>query len=59
MLHRVRALINQAQMDGRHVRFDDPEELAPVVEQARREVPAHSDDGQRADDRGVLSMRRG
>ena len=59
LLHRVRALINQAQMDGRHVRFDDPEELAPVVEQARREVPAHSDDGQRADDRGVLSMRRG
>ena len=59
LLHRVRALINQAQMDGRHVRFDDPDELAPVVEQARREVPAHTDDGQPADDRGVLSLRRG
>ena len=59
LLHRVRALINQAQMDGRHVRFDDPDELAPVVEQARREVPAHTDDGQPADDHGVLSLRRG
>ena len=59
LLHRVRALINQAQMDGRHVRFDDPDELAPVVEQARREVPAHIEDGQRADDHGVLSLRRG
>ena len=55
----MRALINQAQMDGRHVRFDDPEELATVVEQARREVPAHIEDGQRADDHGVLSLRRG
>ena len=59
LLHRVRALINQAQMDGRHVRFDDPEELAPVVEQARREVAVHTEDDQRADDHGVLSLRRG
>ena len=59
LLHRVRALINEAQMDGRHVRFDDPDALAPVVEQARREVPAHPDDSQRADDHGVLSLRRG
>ena len=59
LLHRVRALINQAQMDGRHVRFDDPDELASVVEQARGEVPAHPDDGQPADDHGVLSLRRG
>ena len=59
LLHRIRALINRAQMDGRHVRFDDPDELAPVVEQARREVPAHIEDGQRADDHGVLSLRRG
>ena len=59
LLHRVRALINQAQMDGRHIRFDDPEELARVVEQARKEVAAHPEDGQRADDYGVLSLRRG
>ena len=59
LLHRVRALINEAQMDGRHVRFDDPEELAPVVERARKEVgePALAD--ARADDKGVLSLRRG
>ena len=59
LLHRVRALINQAQMDGRHVRFDDPDKLAPVVEQARREVPAHTGDDQRGDDHGVLTLRRG
>ena len=59
LLHRVRALINQAQMDGRHVRFDDPDELASVVEQARGEVPVHPEDGQPADDHGVLSLRRG
>ena len=59
LLHRVRALINQAQMDGRHVRFDDPDELAPVIDQARREVPARPDDAGRADDHGVLSLRRG
>ena len=59
LLHRVRALINQAQMDGRHVRFDDPDQLAPVVEQARREVPAHTGNDQRGDDHGVLTLRRG
>lgn len=59
LLHRVRALINRAQMDGRHVRFDDPDQLAPVVEQARREVPAHTRDDQRGDDHGVLTLRRG
>ena len=59
LLHRIRALINEAQMDGRHVRFDDPHELAPVVERARREVGAQPGDIQRADDRGVLSLRRG
>ena len=59
LLHRVRALINEAQMDGRHVRFDDPEELAPVVERARREVGTGSGDDERADDHGVLSLRRG
>ena len=59
LLHRIRALINEAQMDGRHVRFDDPDELAPVVEQARREVGTQPGDIQRADDRGVLSLRRG
>ena len=57
LLHRVRALINKAQMDGRHVRFDDPDELGPVVEQARREVGTPDDD--RADDHGVLTLRRG
>ena len=59
LLHRVRALINRAQMDGRHVRFDDPDELATVVERARREVAHHPGDDQPADDRGVLSLRRG
>ena len=59
LLHRIRALINEAQMAGRHVRFDDPDELAPVVEQARREVETQPGDIQRADDRGVLSLRRG
>ena len=59
VLHRIRALINRAQMDGRHVRFDDPGELAPVVEQARREVGGQPRDTQRADDHGVLSLRRG
>ena len=59
LLHRVRALINEAQMDGRHVRFDDPDELAPVVERARREVGTQPGDDQRADDHGVLSLRRG
>ena len=59
LLHRVRALINRAQMDGRHVRFDDPHALAPVVEQARREVGTQPADEQRADDHGVLSLRRG
>ena len=59
LLHRIRALINEAQMDGRHVRFDDPHELAPVVEQARREVGTQPGDGQRTDDHGVLSLRRG
>ena len=59
LLHRVRALINEAQMEGRHVRFDDPAELAPVVERARKEVgePALAD--ARADDKGLLSLRRG
>ena len=59
LLHRVRALINRAQMEGRHVRFDDPDELAPVVERARREVAHHPGDDQPADDHGVLSLRRG
>ena len=59
LLHRVRALINQAQMDGRHVRFDDPDELRPVVEQARREVGTQPVDDDRADDHGVLTLRRG
>ena len=59
LLHRVRALINEAQMDGRHVRFDDPDELAPVVERARREVGSQPGDDERADDHGVLSLRRG
>ena len=59
LLHRIRALINQAQMDGQHVRFDDPDKLAPVVEQARREVGTQSGDDQRAEDHGVLSLRRG
>ena len=59
LLHRVRALINEAQMEGRHVRFDEPHELAPVVEQARREVGTESGNEERADDHGVLSLRRG
>ena len=59
LLRRIRALINEAQMDGRHVRFDNPDELAPVVEQARTEVAAHPEDDQRAEDHGVLSLRRG
>ena len=59
LLHRVRALINEAQMDGRHVRFDDPDALAPVVERARREVGTQPRDDERADDHGVLSLRRG
>ena len=59
LLHRVRALINKAQMDGRHVRFDDPDELGPVVEQARREVGTQPVDDDRADDHGVLTLRRG
>lgn len=59
LLHRVRALINEAQMDGRHVRFDDPDELAPMVERARREVGILSGDEERGDDHGVLTLRRG
>ena len=59
LLHRVRALINEAQMEGRHVRFDDPEELAPVVERAREEVGALPADDRRPDDKGLLSLRRG
>ena len=59
LLHRIRALINRAQTDGRHVRFDDPDELATVVECARREVAEHPEDDQAADDHGVLSLRRG
>ena len=59
LLHRVRALINEAQMDGRHVRFDDPAELAPVVERARREIGTVPGADERADDHGVLSLRRG
>ena len=59
LLHRIRTLINRAQMDGRHVRFDDPDELATVVECARREVAEHPGDDQPADDHGVLSLRRG
>ena len=59
LLHRVRALINEAQMDGRHVRFDDPAALAPVVERARREVGTQSGDDGLADDHGVLTLRRG
>ena len=58
-LHRIRALISRAQMDGRHVRFDDPDELAPVVEQACREVDTLPEDDQCAEDHGVLSLRRG
>ena len=59
LLHRIRALINQAQTEGRPVRFDDPDELAPVVEQARRDVALHPGDDERAADHGVLSLRRG
>ena len=59
LLHRVRALINETQMGGRHVRFDDPEELAAVVERAREEVGTLPADEQRADDKDVLSLRRG
>ena len=59
LLHRVRALINETQMEGRHVRFDDPEELAAVVERAREEVGTLPADEQRADDKDVLSLRRG
>ena len=59
LLHRVRALINEAQMEGRHVRFDDPDELAPVVDRARKEVGEPALAGARADDKGVLSLRRG
>lgn len=59
LLHRVRALINEAQMEGRHVRFDDPDELAPVVERARLEVGTESANEERGDDHGVLTLRRG
>ena len=59
LLHRVRALINETQMEGRHVRFDDPDELAVVVERAREEVGTLPADEQRADDKDVLSLRRG
>ena len=59
LLHRVRALISEAQMNGMHVRYDDPDELAPVVERARREVGTEPAGERRADDHGVLSLRRG
>ena len=59
LLHRIRALINEAQMEGRHVRFDDPTELAPVVERARAEVGAQGASDERLDDHGVLTLRRG
>ena len=59
LLHRVRAIISEAQMDGMHVRYDNPDELAPVVERARREVGTEPVGDQRADDHGVLSLRRG
>ena len=59
LLHRIRALINRAQMEGKHVRFDNPDELAVVVAQARSEVAESPHDEQPVDDRGVLSLRRG
>ena len=59
LLHRVRAIISEAQMDGMHVRYDNPDELAPVVERARREVGTEPVGDLRADDHGVLSLRRG
>ena len=59
LLHRVRALINETQMEGRHVRFDDPGELAAVVERARKEVGEPAPGEARADDKDVLSLRRG
>ncbi len=35
LLYAMRVLMNQSQMDGKHIRFDKPEALARLVEQAK------------------------
>ncbi len=59
LLHRMRALINRSQMDGGHVRFDEPAALATLVDQAREDLAENPETDQRSDDRGILSLRRG
>ena len=59
LLHRMRALINAAQMEGNHIRFDEPEEIQKLIVQAHEQLANDPQPVQRVDDQGILSLRRG
>jgi hypothetical protein len=53
----MRILMNRAQTEGKHIRFDDPEELAKLVEWAEEERRATNLDLEGAPTTNVLASR--
>ena len=57
-LHRMmRILMNRAQTEGKHIRFDDPDELAKLVEWAQAEQRTTNLDLESAPATNVLASR--
>lgn len=59
LLHRMRAIINASQMEGKRIRFDQPEEIQRIFVQAREQLANDPQPVERENDRGILSLRRG
>ncbi len=57
LLRMMRILMNRAQTEGKHIRFDDPEELAKLVEWAEEERRATNLDLEGAPTTNVLASR--
>lgn len=57
LLYTMRQLINRSQMDGKHVPFDHPDELARLLEQSRQHVASSDVLKRDASDSDLLTLR--
>lgn len=57
LLYTMRMLINRSQMEGRHLRFDDPEELGRLLERAQQYLASPEAPVAKRDASDVLTMR--
>ena len=57
LLGAMRMLMNRSQMEGKHIRFDEPDELAKLVERAREHLRASNVSVAEPDAASALTLR--